>query len=154
RDALKEGACVLCVDSITHFWQELFTAGMAKGGPRLQKIGRIKEEWSPFSQDFQDSPIHFLVSGRMGFVWDDIEIENERGELVKEIAKAGTKIKAEGDFGHEPDLEVQMSAIEDPDFLQFEKIKGRARRTFKSQMLHVATLKKCRVWALNGATFS
>lgn len=154
RDAIKEGACCICVDSITHFWQELFTAGMAKPGPRLQKIGRIKEEWAPFTQDFQDSPIHFLVTGRMGFVWDEFEVENDRGEVTKEISKSGTKIKAEGDFGHEPDLEIQMSAVEDPDFIQFEKIRGRKRRSFKSQMLHVATIKKSRVWALNGAAFS
>ncbi len=154
RDALQEGACVVCVDSITHFWQELFTQGMAKGGPKLQKIGRIKEEWAPFSQDFQDSPIHFLVTGRMGFVWEEFEVENDRGEMVKELSKGDTKIKAEGDFGHEPDLEIQMSAIQDPDFVQYEKVGRRTRKTFKSQMLHVATVKKCRVWALNGKAFT
>src|ERR1043166_3449370 len=68
--------------------------------------------------------------------------------------RAGTKMKAEGDFGHEPDLEIEMSAVEDPDFIKYEKVRGRARRTFKSQMLHVATLKKSRVWALNGKAFS
>jgi len=109
RDAQKEGACAVCTDSITHFWQELFTEGMRQNGPRLQKIGRIKEEWAPFSQDFQDSPIHFLVTGRLGFTWEEYEIENERGEVVKELSKGDTKIKAEGDFGHEPDLEIQMS---------------------------------------------
>jgi hypothetical protein len=154
RDAKKEGACVVCVDSITHYWQELFTEGMKARGPRLQKIGRIKEEWAPFSADFQDSPIHFLVTGRLGFVWEEMEVENERGETVKEISKSGTKIKAEGDFGHEPDLEVQMSAVEDPDFIRYEKVGNRTRKTFKSQMLHVATVKKCRVWSLNGKAFS
>jgi len=154
RDAQKEGACAVCTDSITHFWQELFSEGMRQSGPRLQKIGRIKEEWAPFSQDFQDSPIHYLVSGRLGFTWEEYEIENERGEVVKELSKGDTKIKAEGDFGHEPDLEIQMSAIQDPDFLQYERIKGRARRTFKSQMLHVATIRKSRVWTLNGKAFS
>jgi hypothetical protein len=154
-DALREGACCVCVDSITHFWQELFTAGMNKPGNRLQKIARIKEEWSPFSQNFQDSPIHYLVTGRMGFVWDELDVRDEKtGEMVKELSKGGTKIKAEGDFGHEPDLEIQMSAVEDPDFLQYDKVKGRARRSFKSQMLHIATVKKCRVWSLNGKAFS
>ncbi len=154
RDAIKEGACCVCVDSITHFWQELFTEGMKARGPRLQRIMRIKEEWAPFSQDFQDSPIHFLVTGRLGFVWEEFEVENEKGEMVKELSKGGTKIKAEGDFGHEPDLEIQMSAIEDPDFVNYEKVRGRTRKTFKSQQLHVATIKKCRVWSLNGKAFS
>lgn len=41
-----------------------------------------------------------------------------------------------------------------PDFVRWEKVQGRARKTFKSQMLHVATVKKCRVWALNGKAFT
>jgi hypothetical protein len=154
RDALQEGACIVCVDSITHFWQELLTQGMAKSGPELKKIGRVKEEWAPFTQDFQDSPIHFLVTGRMGFEWDHSDVEDEEGNVTKELVKGGTKIKAETDFGHEPDLEIQMSAIEDPDFVQYEKVGRRTRKTFKSQMLHVATVKKCRVWALNGKAFT
>src|SRR5436853_2296456 len=47
-----------------------------------------------------------------------------------------------------------MSAVEDPDFNRFEKVKGRRRRTFKSQMIDVATPKKSRVWSLNGKAFS
>jgi hypothetical protein len=154
RDALKEGCCAVGVDSVSHFWQDLFTEGMKARGPRLQRIGRIKEEWAPFAQDFQDSAIHFLVTGRMGFVWDEVEMPDEKGELVKELSKSGTKIKAEGDFGHEPDLEIETAQIDDPDLVRFDKIGGRARRNFKSQMIHVATVKKCRVWSLNGKAFT
>ncbi len=155
RDAKENGCCALGVDSITHFWQELFTSGMQQKGPRLQKIGRIKEEWAPFSHDFQDSPLHFLVTGRLGFNWDEVETQNEQtGEVTKELSRGGTKIKAETDFGHEPDLEIEMSSIEDPDFMRWEKVRGKNRRTFKSQMIHIATLKKSRVWALNGKAFS
>jgi hypothetical protein len=153
RDAKLAGACAVGVDSITHFWQELFTEGMKAKGPKLQKIGRIKEEWYPFSHDFQDSPMHYLVTGRLGFNWDEVETENDKGEIVKELSRGGTKIKAEGDFGHEPDLEIEMSSIEDPDFMRYEKVRGKSRKTFKSQMLHVATMKKSRVWALNGKAF-
>ena len=154
RDALKEGACAVGVDSVSHFWQDLFTEGMKQRGPRLQRIGRIKEEWAPFAQDFQDSAIHFLVTGRMGFVWDEVEMPDEKGEMVKELSKGGTKIKAEGDFGHEPDLEIETAQIDDPDLVRFDKVGGRARRNFKSQMIHVATVKKCRVWSLNGKAFT
>jgi hypothetical protein len=157
REALDAGCCAVGVDSITHFWQELFNEGMngenAKG-PRLQRIARVKEEWAPFAQDFQDSPIHFLVTGRMGFVWDEVEMPDDKGVIQKEISKSGTKMKAEGDFSHEPDLEIEMSSVEDPDFVRWEKVRGKNRRTFKSQMIHVATLKKSRVWALNGKAFS
>jgi hypothetical protein len=152
--AIKDGAVGLGVDSVSHFWQELFTASMNAGGPRLQCIMRSKQEWGPFAQDFQDSNIHFLVTGRMGYDWEDAEVEDSQGNIVKEIFKNGTKMKAEGDFGHEPDLEIQMSQIDDPDFVRFEKVRGRSRKTFKSQMLHVATVKKCRVWSLNGQAFT
>jgi hypothetical protein len=154
REALKEGACAVGVDSVSHFWQDLFTEGMKQRGPRLQRIGRIKEEWAPFAQDFQDSAIHFLVTGRMGFVWDEVEMPDEKGEMVKELSKGGTKIKAEGDFGHEPDLEIETAQIDDPDLVKFDRVQGRVRRNFKSQMIHVATVKKCRVWALNGKAFT
>jgi hypothetical protein len=155
RDAREAGACAVGVDSITHFWQELFTEGMKAKGPRLQKIMRIKEEWAPFSQDFQDSPMHFLVTGRLGFNWEEAEVQNEQtGEITKEVSRGGSKIKAEGDFGHEPDLEIEMSSVEDPDFMRWEKVRGKNRKTFKSQMIHIATLKKSRVWALNGKAFS
>lgn len=155
RDAIKEGACAVGVDSVSHFWQDLFTEGMKARGPRLQKIARIKEEWAPFAQDFQDSLIHFLVTGRMGFVWDEVEMEDPNThELVKEISKGGTKIKAEGDFGHEPDLEIETAQMDDPDLVRYERIRGRARKNFKSQMIHVATVKKCRVWSLNGKAFT
>src|SRR5581483_1384723 len=154
RDAIREGCCAVGVDSVSHFWQELFTEGMKARGPRLQRIGRIKEEWAPFAQDFQDSNIHFIVTGRMGFIWDEIEMPDEKGEMVRELAKGGTKIKAEGDFGHEPDLEIETAQIDDPDLVRFEKVAGRARKKFTSRMLHVATVKKCRVWALNGQAFT
>lgn len=154
RDALKEGACAVGVDSVSHFWQDLFTEGMKARGPRLQRIGRIKEEWAPFAQDFQDSHIHYLVTGRMGFVWDEVEMPDEKGDMVKELSKGGTKIKAEGDFGHEPDLEIETAQMDDPDLVRFDKVGGRARKNFKSQMIHVATVKKCRVWALNGKAFT
>ncbi len=123
-------------------------------GPRLARIMRIKEEWAPFAADFQDFPIHSVATGRLGYKWEDVEIENDKGELEKEISRAGTKMKAEGDFGHEPDLEIEMSAVEDPDFIKFEKVRGRARRSFKSQMLHAAIIKKSRAWALSGKGFS
>ncbi len=69
-------------------------------------------------------------------------------------SKGGTKIKAEGDFGHEPDLEIETAQMDDPDLVRFDKVRGRARKNFKSQMIHVATVKKCRVWSLNGKAFS
>jgi hypothetical protein len=155
EEALKAGCCGLGIDSTSHFWADLSTNGMKNGkGPRLSRIMRIKEEWAPFAADFQDFPIHSIATGRLGYKWEDVEVENDKGELEKEISRAGTKMKAESDFGHEPDLEIQMEAVEDPDFIRFEKVRGRARRMFKSQMLHAAIIKKSRAWALSGKGFT
>jgi hypothetical protein len=153
-EAIKAGCCGLGIDSTTHYWRDLLTAGMKRGGRQLEKIQRVKEEWEPFAADFQDQPIHSLATGRLGYKWEDVEVENNRGEIVKELARNGTKMKAEADFGHEPDLEIEMASVEDPDFIRFEKVRGKARRTFKSQMLHAVTIKKSRVWALNGQAFT
>lgn len=153
-NAKKAEACAVVVDSITHYWKELYTTGMQKNGRRMDKLQRIKEEWEPFAHEFQDSALHFLVSGRMGYRWEEYEIADQNGQIQKELTKEGTKIKAEGDFGHEPDLELEMASVEDPDLLKFERVRGRARRTFKSEVLHVATVKKSRVWALNGKSFT
>jgi hypothetical protein len=68
---------------------------MQKIGHRMDKIQRVKEEWESFAQDFQDSPLHFLVSGRMGYNWEEYEVEDKNGNLQKELSKQGTKIKAE-----------------------------------------------------------
>jgi hypothetical protein len=47
-----------------------------------------------------------------------------------------------------------MSSIEDPDALNYEKVRGRTRKTFSSHKVHIATVKKSRVWALNGKAFT
>lgn len=154
QEALQAGCCGLGIDSTTHFWRELLTTGMKRPGRQLEKIQRVKEEWDPFAADFQDMPIHSLATGRLGYTWEDVEVENSAGEIVKELSKGGTKMKAEADFGHESDLEIVMSAVEDPDFLKFEKVRGKSRRNFRSVMLHAATVKKARVWELNGAGFT
>jgi hypothetical protein len=153
-EALKAGCCGLGIDSTSHFWADLLQAAMKQSGPRLSRIQRAKEEWAPFAADFQDKPIHSLATGRLGYKWLDAEVENDRGEITQETFKGGTKMKAEGDFGHEPDLEIEMSAVEDPDFVKYEKVRGKTRRTFRSQMIHAATVKKSRVWALNGKAFT
>ena len=78
-EALKEGCCGLGIDSTTHFWAELLSTGMKGKGPRLGRIQRVKEEWAPFAADFQDLPIYSLATGRLGYKWEDVEIENEKG---------------------------------------------------------------------------
>lgn len=157
RDALAAGACCLIADSVTKFWQEAMAS--LKAEKRVKKltinlIGQLKDEWYPFANDFVESKIHFLAAGRLGYEWEQGEAEDEDGKITKESVRGGTKMKTETDFGHDFDLSIEMAAIEDPDAIQYEKLRQKGvRKKFTSAGLHVATVKKCRVWALNGKVF-
>lgn len=157
KDAMKEGACCVIADSVTKFWMEAMQALKAEKNVKrltIDLIGRLKDEWTPFADDFVESKIHFLAAGRLGYEWESAEYEDENGNTKKESIRGGTKMKTEGDFGHDFDLSIEMAAIEDPDALQYEKLKKKGvRKKFTASGLHVATVKKCRVWALNGKVF-
>jgi hypothetical protein len=156
RRAKEAGCCALIGDSMTKFWGEAMRAlKEEKNVKRLNVnlIGQLKDEWQPFADDFVASPIHYLVAGRLGYDWENAEFE-EDGKIVKELVRGGTKMKAEGEFAHDFDLHIEMCSIEDPDAIQYEKLKGKGvRKKFSAANLHVATVKKCRVWALNGQVF-
>ncbi len=156
KEAIAAGACALIGDSISHYWTELAKALKAEKNVKrldVQLIQRLKDEWGPFAEDFVTSPIHYLVAGRLGYEWENAEYE-EDGKIRTELLRGGTKMKAEGEFGHEPDLIIEMASVEDPDAIRFEKLKGKVRKKHKSTTLHVGTVKKCRVWSLNGKSFS
>ena len=102
EEAVK-GGNIFLVDSITHYWQELmFTYMKKKNLARLSlnHIGNIKKEWKPFPDLYLNSPIHSILCGRAGFEWGF----EEDDEGNKQLAKTGTKMKVEGDFGYEPTL--------------------------------------------------
>src|SRR5581483_9035965 len=156
RRAIDAGACVLIADSITKFWAEAMRALKSETGSKrlgIDGIGRLKDEWAPFANDFVASKLHYLVAGRLGYEWDNAEYEDE-GKMKTELVKTGTKMKAEGEFAHDFDLQIEMASIEDPDAVQYEKLRKKLKRTkYSAATMHVATVKKCRVWALNGAMF-
>ena len=101
---------IFLIDSVTHFWQELmFTYMKKKGLSRLNinHIGNIKKEWKPFPDLYLNSPIHSILCGRAGFEWG----YEEDDEGNKQLAKTGTKMKVEGDFGYEPTLLIEMEQL-------------------------------------------
>jgi hypothetical protein len=113
-EAEKSGA-FLIVDSITHFWKELcdsYSRVKAKKFKveqyrlQFQDWSYLKGEngWQKFSDRFVNSPLHIAVCGRAGYEYD--YFENDDGK--KELEKTGVKMKAEGEFGFEPSLLVQM----------------------------------------------
>lgn len=155
-EALKLGCCALITDSATHFWQELLRT--VKGNrPKLSidKIGEAKEQWAQFTENFEIAPIHWLVAGRLGHEWENVDIEDENGNIKNELLKGGTKMKAEGDFSYEPDLVLEMSSADDPNAADYQRLKKGSRvKRLASQQIHIALVKKCRVRALNGKMFS
>ena len=111
RECESAGVSVLIVDSITHVWREV-TDSYAKEKRRrgksdrmeFQDWGRVKGEWQQWPDWFLNSPMHVIVCGRAGYEYDTQE--NDDGK--KEMVKSGIKMKAEGEFGFEPGLVVEM----------------------------------------------
>src|SRR6185437_10448027 len=156
-EAMKAGACAVVTDSLTHFWVELLR--VVKGDSArldIKKIGEAKERWAQFTENYETSPIHWLVAGRLGNEWDNVDIEDERtGEIKTELMKGGTKMKAEGDFSYEPDLVIELSSADDPNAADYQKLrKGGRVKKLASKQIHIAQVKKCRVRELNGQMFS
>jgi len=154
--ALRSGACVLVADSLTHFWQELLRTVKGEGRHfNIKMIGEAKERWAEFTENYDRAPIHYLVAGRLGYDWENVDIEDEDGKITSELIKGGSKMKAEGDFSYEPDLVLELSSADDPDAADYKKLKkGNRIKKLASSQIHIANVKKCRVRALNGQMFS
>jgi hypothetical protein len=152
RDAVEGGCCVVVIDSMTHFWVELVRAFCARNGitkPEFQHWKQIKDEWADFTTSFINSNIHVICCGRAGSEYDYQDNE-ETGK--RELVKGDSKMKAEGEFGYETDLLVELYASA----AQVETTKGKKKMKSKASasiVTHFAIVKKCRVWSLNGKVF-
>lgn len=123
-DAAREAEAVcsaLIVDSITHIWNDAMDSKLrmvnkaraAKGLRAIDKLefqhyGDIKRNWAGWTTLFLNSRLHILVCGRAGNIWE-YELNEETGK--KELQKGGTKMKAEGEFGYEPSLLIEMERV-------------------------------------------
>src|SRR5581483_1371268 len=154
-DAVKQAqqlqCCCLIVDSITHVWRELVDAYCAKRNiskPEFHHWKDIKAEWAKWTDLYVNAPIHIFVAGRAG---NEYEYEvDERGK--KELVKGDSKMKAEGEFGYEADLLIEMFSDADVSLQRAVRRKN-APRTHESRMSHTALIRKSRVWSLNGQQF-
>jgi len=144
---------VLIIDSITHIWREVCESYLAQVNDRLRRAAEknrrtfyprkklefndwdpIKNIWTRWTNFYLNSPLHIVVCGRAGYDYD--MQEDEEGKK-KELVKTGIKMKAEGEFGYEPSLLVEMERI--------QQIDGPVHR-----LLHRATVIKDRSDVLNG----
>jgi hypothetical protein len=119
---------VVLIDSITHPWRSLCNdyleakrSRVESAGGNIQTVklslkdwGPIKDMWNKFSELFVYSPLHIVILGREGDVWESVTDE----EGKEEMKKTGVKMKTESELGYEPSLLVQMR-LEDTRHIAF-----------------------------------
>lgn len=97
------GALVL--DSATHLWRTTTDSyngkRMANDEIPVHAWGRIKKPWQRMQDLLLTAPFHTFMCGREGVVIQ--KDANDKTEVV------GTKMKAEGEAGYEPDFLFRMS---------------------------------------------
>jgi hypothetical protein len=100
---------VLVIDSISHLWEATINAysgkRMANGGIPVQAWGQLKKPYKQLMSQFLDGNYHAIICGREGVVLD----KSDDGEL--EVI--GTKLKAEGETPHEPNILGRMTTDRD-----------------------------------------
>lgn len=116
----ENSQAILIIDSISHYWEDL-KLSYAKKRKRfdnkleIQDYATIKPEWQEFVQLFLNSKAHIILCGRQSNEYEIEEKELDNGKIKKEWNRAGTKMKAESEMGHEPALLVEMVAERSPD---------------------------------------
>jgi len=140
--ARQQGCCVFIMDSVTHTWRELIEAYCREkkvSRPEFHHWKDIKASWGQWTAAFVNSPLHCIILGRAGYEYEYQENE-ETGK--KELIKGDTKMKAEGEFGYEPSLLVEMVA-------ERTGTEGHHGGSYN----HVAYVLKDRARVLNGRSF-
>lgn len=108
KQAIKEGCCGFCVDSITHPWGELLERfADSSGRVPFHKFNQIKPMWNDWIVDFMNAPLNAIANGRL--TWEYSYEQAEDGK--KELIKGDAKMKAGGSesFGYEPHLTCELT---------------------------------------------
>lgn len=152
---------ILIIDSVTHYWTDIVESYKKKKNVNrlaFQDWGIIKPMWSDdFSMPFVTSPLHIIVCGRAGFEYDYFESDDGKMELYK----TGTKMKAEGEFGFEPSLLIEMERIKNPEATEGyraaktkdAKMKAAKKIMSEREFVRVATVLKDRSDIMDGKVF-
>lgn len=155
KECRQGAADILIVDSITHVWREIQNSYMERINEHLrfpktrmdiQDIMAIKSQWSPWPDEFLNSPLHIIICGREGNEWGHEEDE-ESGK--RQLVAVGKKMKVEGEFGYEASLMVSMHAEQvAAAIIRNSKKKTVTKRP--STIVNVATILKDRYDVMNG----
>lgn len=126
REAEQGKYDFLIIDSITHVWRDLSESYQFKRNKQrltMQDWMILKTEWGQFTKLYVNSKLHIAMCGRAGYQYDHDEDEDGK----KEIVKSGTKMKAEGETGFEPDLLIETYKVNLSDMLTDTRKKKSAR---------------------------
>jgi len=152
---------ILIIDSVSHYWTDIVESYKKKKNVNrlaFQDWGIIKPMWSDeFSMPFVTSPLHIIVAGRAGFEYDYFEGDDGKMELYK----TGTKMKAEGEFGFEPSLLIEMERVKNPEATEGyraaktkdAKMKAAKKIMSEREFVRVATVLKDRSDIMDGKVF-
>ena len=161
EEAKRVGACALVPDSMTKFWTTLVTNYMkankiANYKQMLSHWPAVKDPWREWSDLFISCPLHTIACGRGGFEYDQVDVIDAEGNVNTETIRGDYKMKGEGEFGHEPDVNLHFQAMTDPNAPKNVKTKRGKKGPIQlvaPRKIHVATVQKGRVWQLNGKVF-
>jgi hypothetical protein len=99
---------VVVLDSITHLWEAAMAAYRGpktrEGGIPINAWGRIKKPYKDLMSFLLSSPMHVIICGRQGLVY-------EKNEESGESAVVGVKMKAEGETPYEPHILIRMETV-------------------------------------------
>jgi len=106
-DEAEKNCSIWIIDSITHYWNEMIQSYMEKHDIKritLNHWAPLKQTWRDFSDKYINNNIHIIMCGRSADIWEEVPDQED----ILELKKRGTKMKAEGEMGHESNLLVEM----------------------------------------------
>jgi hypothetical protein len=151
-EAQRKGACVYIEDSMTKDWNELLESFKKSYNPPLAEIemwhwARIKPTWNEdWVNPMLASPVHVLIGGRLGDRWEEVT----KADGKDRVEVVDSKMKAEGEFGHEPSMLIEMHS--DRGSATKLVVTGRKRKRSGGDTIHTAFVKKDRSRTIQGKT--
>ncbi len=107
RQISPDDYCVVVVDSVTHFWEAAKAAYRGKttktGQIPFHAWGPIKKPYKAFLTYMLNSPMHLILCGREGTMFE----EDEQGDT----RATGPKMKAEGETPYETDFLFRLESV-------------------------------------------